>query len=1197
MFLSVLRFELSYHVKSRLFLFGCLIFFLLSYLGVASPNVQMGPLGGANYNSPFALLQSQVVMAMIGVLVGAGFFNSAALRDTEQRMAEMVYSTRITKGAYVVARFLGAFIATYLVFVASNLGFFVGTLMPWLDPDLIGPFVFSHYVYSSVAIGLPALFANSVIVYSLAVLTRDQRIAYAGIIGLLVLYQVAAGMLGEMDQRTAAALVDPSAIAALGEIMQYWTVFELNTKVAPLEGTLLLNRILWLAVGVTLLAFTLWRFDFVLSKKKAKKSQVVEDPQTLAPSAPVEFTQKAATFAGSTGWRQFLARTGFEVRGVLKSVFFWVLVAFAAALMIGNFFALSQIFGTTVYPVTSSLLQIMSGTVTLSLMIIVVFYGADLVWRDREVRFQEMLGSSPAPSWTFVLSKIVASLMVVVVFLIVTTIVAMLFQLFNGYTNLEPRLYLVNYFYDYSSVFFFAVVLSIVVQIIVPNKYLGMLVMVIYILALISLPNAGFEDPLYIFGATSSTPYSDINGYDGLLRNASWYILYWFSFTTVICVLGYTLWNRGPLEKLRIRLRNMGANLTRPAVGIITVATLAFVASGAWIFYNTRVLVDYTTNDDIREATANYEKRYIHLKDLPIPKFTDVVIEVDLYPDDWAFESRGDYMMENKTEVAITELPVGFGLDVNVDDVTIEGAVLAESDDEFNMHQFHFDPPLEPGERRRMTFTVSRHPQGFRHRNVIPNLLAGGGVFGNGTFVNNNALAPYLGFNENAILTDRNDRWREDLEPVRRAPDLDDESQWTVGFLPHSDWVTFRATVTTAADQIAIAPGYLIEESEEGDRKRFVYEMDAPMQNFFAVLSARYASRIEEHDGVQFAVFYHPEHEWNVERIIKSLKDSIAYFGEIFGSPYQYRQMRVLEFPGYASFAQSFPNTVPWSESIGFIADITDPDDIDYVYYVGAHEVAHQWWAHQVSAANVQGASSIIETLAQYSALMLMEREYGPHLMRRFLKYELDRYLQNRGGEAIEELPLYRVENQGYIHYRKGSIVMYALKDYMGMDAINRALANFVDDAAYRIDPYPTSRELIANLRAQATSDEHQQLITDLFEKITLWDLKVEDGAVTERDDGRFDVAISVSATKFEADGQGQQTEVPLDMPIDIGVFSKDPDDVTEGDEHVLLLEKHRVRSGEATLEFVVDERPSHVGIDPYNKLIDRNSDDNLKSL
>ena len=68
-------------------------------------------------------------------------------------------------------------------------------------------------------------------------------------------------------------------------------------------------------------------------------------------------------------------------------------------------------------------------------------------------------------------------------------------------------------------------------------------------------------------------------------------------------------------------------------------------------------------------------------------------------------------------------------------------------------------------------------------------------------------------------------------------------------------------------------------------------------------------------------------------------------------------------------------------------------------------------------------------------------------------------------------------------------------------------------------------------------------------------------------------------------------------MPIDIGIFTKNPDDVTEAEEHVLLFDKHSVTSGSATFEFVVDEMPSHVGIDPYNKLIDRNSDDNLKAL
>jgi ABC-type transport system involved in multi-copper enzyme maturation permease subunit len=1196
MFFDVLTFELRYHLKSRLFLFGSAVFFLLAFLAVASPNVQFGALGGANYNSPFAIVQTHVFMAIIGVLIGAAFLNSAALRDTDERMAEIIYSTRISRVDYVIGRFIGAFIATYLVFVAASLGFALATLAPWLDPGLIGPFNIWHYAYASVVIGAPTLFANCAIVYAFAVLTRDQRISYAVIIALLIAFQVASGLLGEMDQRTAAALVDPSGAAALSEASQYWTVFERNTRLVPVAGTLLLNRILWLSLGIVLLMFTVWHFDFVLGSSRRSKKQVDEHEEYEVITRSQEFVSRQAETTGGTVWVQFLSRVRFEVRAILKSVFFWVLLALAAALSVGNFFALSQIYGTTVYPVTRSMIQILSGSVTLSLMIIIVFYGADLIWRDREARFQDILGASPAPSWTFVLAKMAAALMVVLIFLIETAIVAVLFQLFSGYTSFELGQYALSYLYDYGVLFYLAIVLSLVVQILVPNKFFGMLIMVIYLIALIALSNAGFEDPLYLYGATSSTPYSDMNGYDGLLANASWYTLYWLAFAVVLGVIGYALWNRGPLQPLRVRLRSISANLTRPALNILAVAAIAFAGLFAWIFYNTHIVNEYTTSDDIREFAANYERKYIHLQGQPVPRFTDVAIDVDLFPVNHAFAVRGMHMLENKTDAPITTVPVGFGFDTQVDELAIEGATLVTSDDEFNVHEFAFEPPLEPGERRKLTFAASRTPRGFKHGNVIPNLLAGGGVFGNGTFVNSQALTPYMGFNDNAILTDRNSRWREGLEPVRRMPDLDDEQAWRDGFRSDSDWVSFKATVTTAADQIAIAPGYLVDESMEGDRRRFVYEMDAPMQNFFAVLSARYASRIEEHDGVQLAVYYHPAHEWNVERIIQSLRDSISYFSEKY-SPYQYRQMRVLEFPGYASFAQSFPNTVPWSETIGFIADISDPENIDYVYYVGAHEVAHQWWAHQVSAAGVQGQSAIIETLSQYSALMLMEREYGPHIMRRFLKYELDNYLSSRGGEAIEELPLYRVESQGYIHYRKGSIVMYALKDYLGQAAVDTALRNFVAEAAYRTDPYPVSRDLIRHLRDQATTDAEQALITDLFERIVLWDLKVEQASVRERDDGRFDVTIEASASKFEADGSGAQTEIPLDMMIDVGVFAENPDDVTEGGDHVLLLEKQRVTSGSMTFDIVVDDRPSHVGIDPYNKLIDRNSDDNLKAL
>ena len=1200
MFGKVFGFELRFHLKGRLFLFGAATFLILTFLSVFSPNVQLSGGGGENINSPFALVQTHYIMAILAVLIGAAFTNSAALRDGEFRMAEIIYSTQVTKSAYVLGRFFGAFIVAYLVYLGTSIGFALGTLMPTLDPDLVGPFVLSHYVYAATVIGLPALFANLSIVYAVAVWSRDQRIAYSAIIALLILYQVATGLLGDLEYRSLAAMVDPSGGSALGEVMQYWTVFERNTEVVPLEGLLLYNRLLWFGISIVLLALTTMRFEFSVNKKakrkkKKKDSEIIEQDRIAAPGA---FSLHRANFGGNTAWHQFVARTRFEVRGVMKSVFFWVLVALAGALSLGNFVSLGAIFGTEVYPVTRIMINTLSGTVTLSLLIILVFYGAELVWRDREVRFQEILGSSPAPNWTFVLSKMIAAILVVVIFLLVTAFFAILWQVFNGYTNIEPGVYLVNYLFDYAMLFYLAVVLSIVLQILAPNKYFGMMFMVLYIIGILTLPGAGFEDPLYIYGASSSTPYSDMNGYDGQLAIAAWYRMYWTSFAVLLGTLGFLMWNRGQHESFAIRLRNIGNNFTRATGVVSAIAAFAFIGLMGWIYYNTHILNAYQTSDDQRTFTANYEKKYSGLRGQPIPRVTDISIEVDLYPEQQAFAIQGEYVLENKTANDISDVPVGFGFTTEITALSLEGATLESSDEDYNFHQFRLDTPMKPGEQRTLTYTGSGGPKGFKHSGNIPGLLnQGGGVFGNGTFVNSGALAPYIGYNTGNTLTDRNDRWREDLEPVPRYADLDDTSEWGNSYLTQdADWVSFKATVTTAADQVAIAPGYLMEESTEGDRRTFKYEMDAPMQNFYAVLSARYKSQVEDWNGIELSVFYDPAHEWNIERMLTSLKKSLDYFGKNH-SPYQYRQMRVLEFPAYANFAQSFPNTVPWSEGLGFIADVTDPEEIDYVFYVAAHEVAHQWWGHQVSSANVQGQTVLVETLAQYSALMVMEEEYGPHMMRRFLKYELDNYLQNRGGEAIEELPLYRVENQQYIHYRKGSVVMYALKDALGVDAMNRAMQGLIEDAAYRYDPYPTSRDLIRNIRAQATTDEQQALITDLFEKITLWDLKVDNAAIATREDGKYDVTLNIEAAKFYADGEGKQEETPLDMLIDIGVFSENLNDVFEGDDHVLYFEKHRIESGENTITIVVDEIPSHAGIDPYNKLIDRNSDDNVETV
>jgi aminopeptidase N len=408
-----------------------------------------------------------------------------------------------------------------------------------------------------------------------------------------------------------------------------------------------------------------------------------------------------------------------------------------------------------------------------------------------------------------------------------------------------------------------------------------------------------------------------------------------------------------------------------------------------------------------------------------------------------------------------------------------------------------------------------------------------------------------------------------------------------------ADWIDFSTTVSTAADQIALAPGYLTNTWTANGRRYFTYTADRPMLDFFAWLSARYAVKKDSYDGVAIEVYYNPAHAWNVERMIQATKDALAYYQTHF-TPYQYRQVRILEFPNYATFAQSFANTIPYSESIGFIADLRDPSKVDYVYYVTAHEVAHQWWAHQVIGAHMQGSTLLSESLAQYSALMVMKHKYGADQMRKFLKYELDRYLMSRATEKVAEEPLAKVENQQYIHYNKGSLVLYALQDYVGEDTLDRLLKQFLLAWQFRGPPYPTSQDFMDTL-ARGLDPKWKGLLDDLFWKITLFDNRIGEATAKKLPDGRYQVTMKLHAGKVHLDGTGKETPAAPDVPIEIGVFAASPGKGRDG--KPLYLEKRLLPAGDSTITVTVQGKPAEAGIDPFNELIDRVSGDNRRPV
>ena len=89
-------------------------------------------------------------------------------------------------------------------------------------------------------------------------------------------------------------------------------------------------------------------------------------------------------------------------------------------------------------------------------------------------------------------------------------------------------------------------------------------------------------------------------------------------------------------------------------------------------------------------------------------------------------------------------------------------------------------------------------------------------------------------------------------------------------------------------------------------------------------------------------------------------------------------------------------------------------------------------------------------------------------------------------------------------------------------------------------------------------------------------------------------MSFSVEAKKLYADGQGKESESRLAEPFEIGAFTVEPGKKGYSKDAVIAVERRDLKSGKQEVTMVLEQVPKLVGIDPFNKRIDRNSDDNL---
>jgi ABC-2 type transport system permease protein len=614
------------------------------------------------------------ITSVLTMLMTTAFVNLAAIRDFQHNTHQMLFSLPVRKSGYLWGRYWGS----TLVAVIPVLGVSAGLL-------------------------------------------------------LLVGSGVANALTSDLKNEALASFIDPFGMRAFVYMTKYWTVAERNAHSLPLSGLLLWNRLLWLAAGFAVFGLVYNRIR--LGEKASRKFKPI-------PAEPDETSTARALPGQRPSWRgpaaltQDLGSLRFELRGLIRTPTF--IVVLAAALLnclVSLMMNYGEAYGNKTFPVTYWMAQIIQSTLYLFLVALITYFAGQLVWRERDERTDEMQDSLPVRDWLLYLAKFTALVVAVFAIILIVIPASVAVQAWHGYTRFQLGLYADQLLWrDFSGMVFLCVP-AFLFHVLSPNKYVGYFAFIGYLIA----DNFGWAaidvaTRMVSFGSRPDVSYSDFFGFAPATPGWQWFTLYWALVCGLLAVITILLYRRGK-ESAWLHRFAVARQRFRGGPRLVGVScSVALVVTGGWVFYNTKVLNIIISPEESKRRAAEYEKKYKKLEGIPQPRVTAICYDIDLYPETRDVVMRGDQTIVNRGARAIDR--VYLNVERNFDpQIAIDGASFESDDRRLLFRTYKLNPPMTPGETRRMRYTIRSNSRGFT--NSVQRL----GLAGNGAFFNN-TIAP-----------------------------------------------------------------------------------------------------------------------------------------------------------------------------------------------------------------------------------------------------------------------------------------------------------------------------------------------------------------------------------------------------------------------------------------------------------------------
>lgn len=1186
---NLLKFEFKIYLKLAGLWLGVLLFSALAALITTQRSFA---------NSSYAITQTLLFISPNIIFLVCVLATPVLLRDSQHKFESFIYTTPLDKFVYLVSRYLCLLLASLLVMLIMLLAMMTTAL--FLDPKQAGNFNPLYYFSSFTIFIVPNVLLCVSIIFATAIFTKNTLAMYVAAIVVYVLYIIGSVLgnspiLANSSPLTAgsygfSALLEPYGLIAFFEQSAYWTSTQRNQLEPTLAGSLLSNRLLWLAFSVAMFAYTYQKFSFKLFEENSKKKQATETMQAgpIQPYKTVTPSHDVADFHIDV----WFSKLKLEYLSLAKSRVFLVLalitIVFTAVHLLSEILTGPINGGRPYYATTGMILESLIEPLVIFGQLIAIVYAVELYWNDRAVNFHSIIDASPTNNLTFYLAKLCNVVAILFSFITLSVLTAIAFQLIlglqRGMHEINLSQYGLLYYYAGTPILLVAL-FCLFLQGFAKNKAIGLLFgMGVFCLNII-WKTFSIKHPLLVFAYVPKFYYSEMANTIYHHEAFHWISTYWLSLGSLFALLSVLYWRRGDYS---IFSNMIGSGSSRKWTSTSRVLLLciliSFIGTGSYVFYQTNMFNNYTSAKDKLAWMAHYEKTYAQYKNLPQPSIERVKVDLHFQPKQRAYQAQGQLQIRNHSSQTIHKVMVNILKQAHIQQsVSLQAAKQASYDPAYQTYWFVLDQPMQAQESRQLSFTLD-----VTH-NAFTKLDGEHWVTQGGSYIELEDVLPQFGFDQRYMISDERERIEHGLAAVKLAiPTTSDQ-------LSKTDYVDYEATLSIplASQQKVVTVGQLQKQWQQGGREYFHYKSNQKVGLQLAIVAAEFNITKTQHKGVDIQLYRSPTHDKDDALMLEALTQTMDYFATHIQA-YSDKQFSVVELPYFAK-AQSFGSAQPGMylgvENRFFNLDNRGIKSNPLLTGV-SHEFAHQFWGFAIDPNYVGGYSMLTEVLCKYIELVMSKKYQGEASNLEVIHQAIDRYLRQRPYSQNTERPLFSVGMEPHIYYNKGQHSMYALMHLIGEDKINLALRNLLKDFAY--PRKPTSLDLL-NLFYQQADAAQIKIIDDLFKRIVFHDFSIHNAKTVQLANGEFETTVDLSALKYVLNQTtGTEEQETINDDIEIALFTQFP---IKKESDQILLNKQALKQARNTIQLRSKIRPQYVQIDPRRLRIDRTPSDNLLKI